>query len=42
MEVLKTQKTHEKDIEEYIKAVDKNGDGVIDYKEFLYLMGFEG
>jgi calcium-dependent protein kinase len=41
MEVLKTQKTQEGEIEKYIKAADKNGDGVIDYKEFLYLMGYE-
>jgi calcium-dependent protein kinase len=41
MEVLKTQKTQEGEIEKYIKEADKNGDGVIDYKEFLYLMGYE-
>ena len=36
---LKAEKTQEKEIEKYIKAVDKNGDGKIDYKEFLELMG---
>ena len=41
MEVLKTEKQQEKEIEAYIKAADKNGDGVIDYKEFLDLMGFD-
>ena len=40
MEVLKTEKSQEKEIEAYIKAADKNGDGVIDYKEFLSLMGY--
>ena len=39
MNLLKSQ---EKEIEKYIKAVDKNGDGKIDYKEFLDLMGFDG
>ena len=42
MEVLKTEKSKEKEIEKYIKAVDVNGDGKIDYQEFLKLMGFEG
>jgi calcium-dependent protein kinase len=41
MEVLKTEKQQEKEIEAYIKAADKNGDGVIDYKEFLDLMGYD-
>ncbi len=40
MEVLKTEKNQEKEIETFIKAADKNGDGVIDYKEFLELMGY--
>ena len=42
MEVLKTEKTKEKEIENYIKVVDINGDGKIDYTEFMKLMGFEG
>ena len=39
MEVLKTEKKQEKEIEKYIKMVDTNGDGTIDYTEFLQLMG---
>jgi len=39
MEVLKTEKNQEKEIEKYIKMVDINGDGTIDYTEFLQLMG---
>jgi calcium-dependent protein kinase len=35
---LKASKSQEKEIEEIIKAVDKNGDGNIDYMEFLELM----
>ena len=38
---LKAEKSQEKEIEHYINAVDKNGDGKIDYKEFLELMGSE-
>ena len=40
MEVLKTEKSQEKEIETFIKAADKNGDGAIDYKEYLELMGY--
>ena len=39
LKALKAEKSQEKEIEKYIKAVDKNGDGKIDYKEFLELMG---
>ena len=39
LRALKAEKSQEKEIEKYIKAVDKNGDGKIDYKEFLELMG---
>ena len=38
---LKAEKSQEKEIEKYINAVDKNGDGKIDYKEFLELMRAE-
>ena len=38
IQALKAEKSQEKEIEQYIKAVDKNGDGQIDYKEFLTLM----
>ena len=36
---LNADKNQEKEIEKYINAVDKNGDGKVDYKEFLQLMG---
>ena len=38
LQALKAEKSQEKEIEKYIKAVDKNEDGKIDYKEFLELM----
>jgi calcium-dependent protein kinase len=41
LQALKAEKSQEKEIEKYIQAVDKNGDGKIDYKEFLDLMGFQ-
>ena len=39
LQALKAEKSQESEVENYIKAVDKNGDGKIDYKEFLSLMG---
>ena len=36
---LKAEKSQEKEIEAIIKKVDKNGDGKIEYIEFLQLMG---
>ena len=39
LKALKAEKSQEKEVEQLIKAVDKNGDGKIDYKEFLQLMG---
>ena len=39
IEILKTEKSKEKQIEKYIKVADTNGDGIIDYKEFLQFMG---
>ena len=41
IQVLKAEKWQEKEIEKYIKSADKNGDGVIDYKEFLEFMGYD-
>jgi calcium-dependent protein kinase len=41
LNALKAQKSQEKEIEKYIQDVDKNGDGKIDYKEFVELMGSE-
>ena len=38
LQVLKANKSQEKEIEKFIKAVDKNNDGKIDYNEFLLLM----
>ena len=38
LEVLGANSCQEKEIEKYIKAVDKNGDGKIDYNEFVELM----
>lgn len=38
IKTIKCDKIQEEEIEKYIKAVDKNGDGKIDYKEFLELM----
>ena len=39
LQILKAEKSQEKEVEKYISEVDKNGDGKIDYKEFLQLMG---
>ena len=41
MRVLKSEKNQEEEIEKYIKEADKDKDGVINYKEFLQLMGFD-
>ena len=41
MEVLKLDKSQEKEAEALIKDADKDGDGVINYKEFLELMGYD-
>ena len=41
MEVLKLDKSQEKETEVLIKDADKDGDGVINYKEFLELMGYD-
>ena len=38
MSVLKLEKEDEKEVEELIKLADKNGDGLIDYKEFVEIM----
>ena len=40
MKLLKLEPNNEKYAAELIKSADKNGDGVIDYKEFLEFMGF--
>ena len=41
MRVLQVDKSQEKEIEKIIKEADKDGDGVINYKEFLELMGYD-
>ena len=41
MKVLKSEKNQEEEVEKYIKEADKDKDGVINYKEFLQLMGYE-
>ena len=41
MQVLKLEKTQEKEVEKIINLADKDKDGVIDYKEFLELMGYD-
>jgi calcium-dependent protein kinase len=40
MNVLKLEPNNDKYISELIKYADKNGDGAIDYKELLELMGY--
>ena len=41
MSVLKMEPSGDKYISELINNADKNGDGVIDYKEFLDFMGYK-
>ena len=41
MKVLNLDKSKEKEIEKVIALVDKDKDGVINYKEFLELMGYD-
>ncbi len=41
MSVLKLEPDNDQYVTELIKNADKNGDGVIDYKEFLEFMGFK-
>ena len=41
METLKLEKSQEIEAEQFIKDADKDGDGVINYKEFLEIMGFD-
>ena len=40
MGVLKLQPQHDKFVTELIKSADKNGDGYIDYKEFVEMMEY--
>ena len=40
LKVLKLERDFDGKIEEMIKEVDKNGDGEIDYMEFLNMMGY--
>ena len=40
MEILKVQPKQDKYITKLISLADKNGDGDIDYKEFIEMMGY--
>ena len=40
MQVLKLEKSLEEEVENYIKIADKDGDGVINFKEYLEIMGY--
>ena len=42
MGVLKMQPQHDHFVNELIKSADKNGDGFIDYKEFVEMMEYNG
>ena len=41
IEVLNLNQSQEKEVEMIIKECDKDGDGVINYPEFLHLMGYD-
>ena len=41
MNVLKSDPSQEREIENIIKSIDKNGEGSINYKEFLEMMGYD-
>ena len=41
MDILKLDKTQEIEAEKFIRDADKDGDGAINYKEFLELMGYD-
>ena len=41
MNVLKSDPSQENEIENIIKSIDKNGEGSINYKEFLEMMGYD-
>ena len=41
MNVLKSDPSQESEIENIIKSIDKNGEGSINYKEFLEMMGYD-
>ena len=41
MSVLKLENNNDQYVNDLIKNADKNGDGVIDYKEFLEFMGYQ-
>ena len=40
MKILRLQPQQDKFVAKLIDSADKNGDGVIDYKEFLEMMGY--
>ena len=41
MNVLNANPSQEGEIENIIRTVDKNGEGSINYKEFLEMMGYD-
>ena len=41
MNILKMEPKNDKYISDLMKNADLNGDGVIDYKEFLEFMGYK-
>ena len=41
MSVLKAEPNQESEFENIIKSIDKNGEGSINYKEFLEMMGYD-
>ena len=41
MSVLKAEPNQENEFENIIKSIDKNGEGSINYKEFLEMMGYD-
>ena len=41
MEVLNAEPEQEPEIDKIIKEADKSGDGSINYKEFLEMMGYD-
>ena len=41
IDTLKLDKSQEKEAEKFIREADKDGDGAINYKEFLELMGYD-
>ena len=41
MRILKLESNEDPFVAKLINLADKNGDGIIDYKEFLQMMGYK-